>query len=116
MKVKGTPRRVADAANDRRRGAVDRLLLLIGGYRARPRAGARHRPEFRPAARICAERHDRARRKSVPDGEVRFTRPPADQRFLEPYSGAYFQISGKGQEVFPSRSLWDRRLKVDHAA
>lgn len=48
-----------------------------------------------------------------PDGEVRFTRPPADQRFLEPYSGAYFQISGKGQETFPSRSLWDRRLTAD---
>jgi signal transduction histidine kinase len=50
-----------------------------------------------------------------PEGEVRFSRPPADQRFLEPYSGAYFQISGKGQEVFPSRSLWDRQLKVDAA-
>jgi len=48
-----------------------------------------------------------------PAGEVRFSRPPADQRFLEPYSGAYFQISGVGQESFPSRSLWDRRLKVD---
>jgi len=48
-----------------------------------------------------------------PDGEVRFTRPPADQRFLEPYSGAYFQISGTGEETFPSRSLWDRRLIVD---
>ena len=48
-----------------------------------------------------------------PDGEVHFTRPPADQRFLETYSGAYFQISGAGQEIFPSRSLWDRRLKVD---
>ena len=48
-----------------------------------------------------------------PSGEVRFTRAPADQRFLEPYSGAYFQISGEGQEPFPSRSLWDRRLKVD---
>jgi len=48
-----------------------------------------------------------------PDGEVRFTRPPADQRFLEPYSGAYFQISGEGQETFPSRSLWDRRLTAD---
>ncbi|MCA1653485.1 MAG: sensor histidine kinase N-terminal domain-containing protein, partial [Sphingomonadales bacterium] len=42
-----------------------------------------------------------------PGGEVRFTRPPADQRFLETYSGAYFQISGKGAEIFPSRSLWD---------
>jgi signal transduction histidine kinase len=48
-----------------------------------------------------------------PEGEVRFSRPPADQRFLEPYSGAYFQISGQGQETFPSRSLWDRRLRVD---
>jgi signal transduction histidine kinase len=48
-----------------------------------------------------------------PDNDVRFSRPPADQRFLEPYSGAYFQISGRGQETFPSRSLWDRRLKVD---
>ena len=48
-----------------------------------------------------------------PAGEVRFSRPPADQRFLEPYSGAYFQISGSGQEAFPSRSLWDRRLRVD---
>ena len=48
-----------------------------------------------------------------PDGEVRFSRPPADQRFLEPYSGAYFQISGEGQETFPSRSLWDRRLRAN---
>ncbi len=48
-----------------------------------------------------------------PAGEVRFTRAPADQRFLEPYSGAYFQISGKGQQDFPSRSLWDRKLRID---
>jgi signal transduction histidine kinase len=48
-----------------------------------------------------------------PDGEVRFTRPPADQRFVEPYSGLYFQISGAGADTFPSRSLWDRRLRVD---
>jgi signal transduction histidine kinase len=48
-----------------------------------------------------------------PDGEVRFNRPPADQRFLEPYSGVYFQVSGAGADTFPSRSLWDRRLKVN---
>ena len=48
-----------------------------------------------------------------PDGEVRFTRPPADQQFIEPYSGLYFQISGVGADTFPSRSLWDRRLRVD---
>jgi signal transduction histidine kinase len=50
-----------------------------------------------------------------PDGEVRFNRPPADQRFVEPYSGLYFQISGSGAETFPSRSLWDRRLRVTSA-
>ena len=48
-----------------------------------------------------------------PVGEVRFTRPPADQRFVEAYSGIYFQITGQGAETFASRSLWDRRLKVD---
>ncbi|NUR45049.1 MAG: HAMP domain-containing histidine kinase [Sphingomonas sp.] len=47
-----------------------------------------------------------------PDGEVRFSRAPADQRFIEPYSGLYFQISGTGVDSFPSRSLWDRRLRV----
>ena len=50
-----------------------------------------------------------------PDGEVRFNRPPADQRFLEPYSGVYFQVSGEGADTFPSRSLWDRRLRVEAA-
>lgn len=47
-----------------------------------------------------------------PDGEVRFSRAPAEQRFIQPYSGLYFQISGAGADTFPSRSLWDRRLRV----
>ncbi|WP_254620914.1 ATP-binding protein [Sphingomonas sp. CL5.1] len=45
-----------------------------------------------------------------PDGEVIFNREPADQRFLEPYSGLYWQVSARGREPFPSRSLWDRQL------
>lgn len=51
-----------------------------------------------------------------PDGEIFFNRPLGDQRFLEPNSGLYWQISGKGHEDFPSRSLWDRTLKAhgDH--
>jgi len=48
-----------------------------------------------------------------PDGEVFFNRPLGDQRFLEPNSGLYWQISGNGHEDFPSRSLWDRSLKVE---
>jgi signal transduction histidine kinase len=47
-----------------------------------------------------------------PIGEVRFNRQPADQRFVEPYSGLYFQISGAGADTYVSRSLWDRRLRV----
>jgi signal transduction histidine kinase len=51
-----------------------------------------------------------------PDGEVFFNRPLGDQRFLEPNSGLYWQIFGKGHDVFGSRSLWDRTLKIssDH--
>jgi signal transduction histidine kinase len=47
-----------------------------------------------------------------PDGEIRMNRPLGDQRFLEPNSGLYWQITGKGAIPFPSRSLWDRALKV----
>jgi signal transduction histidine kinase len=46
-----------------------------------------------------------------PDGEIYFNRPLGDQRFLEPNSGFYWQISGEGHEPFPSRSLWDRTLE-----
>jgi signal transduction histidine kinase len=90
------------------------LLLLIGGYgldRVLTRGIVQNfdqQLEYVLNAMIGAS-------EIGPDGEVRFTRPPADQRFLEPYSGAYFQISGNGQESFPSRSLWDRRLKYDQA-
>ncbi len=45
-----------------------------------------------------------------PDGEVRMIEPLGDQRFLEPYSGLYWQISGGRQEPYSSRSLWERRL------
>ena len=48
-----------------------------------------------------------------PDSEVRFNRPLGDQRFLEPYSGLYWQVSAPGHEPFRSRSLWDRALRVD---
>ncbi|MBV9883607.1 MAG: HAMP domain-containing histidine kinase [Sphingomonadaceae bacterium] len=50
-----------------------------------------------------------------PDGNLMFNREPADQRFLEPYSGLYYQITGGNTEPFQSRSLWDRRLAIaDH--
>ena len=45
-----------------------------------------------------------------PEGEVRFDRPLGDQRYFEPYSGLYWQVSAPGHDPFPSRSLWDRRM------
>jgi signal transduction histidine kinase len=57
-----------------------------------------------------------------PEGEVRFNRQPADQRFVEPYSGLYFQVTDLPENhcrlrdesplCYVSRSLWDRRLRV----
>jgi signal transduction histidine kinase len=45
-------------------------------------------------------------------GDVRLLRPLGDQRFAEPYSGLYWQVSGGGHAPFPSRSLWDRQLSL----
>jgi signal transduction histidine kinase len=42
--------------------------------------------------------------------EVRFLRALGDQRFYEPYSGLYWQVTAPGQDPFRSRSLWDRQL------
>ena len=47
-----------------------------------------------------------------PDGEVVLSYPLSDRRFLRPNSGYYWQISAAGHDDFPSRSLWDRKLKV----
>jgi signal transduction histidine kinase len=47
-----------------------------------------------------------------PVGEVVTNRPLADQRFIEPNSGLYFQVSGKGFDDWASFSLWDRTLKL----
>jgi len=113
----------AVALNERRGGALTRrmitvaalwigVLLLAGGYsldRVLTRslvANFDAQLNYVLNAMIAAS-------EIGPDGEVHFNRPPADQRFLEPYSGVYFQISGQDADTFPSRSLWDRRLKVE---
>lgn len=51
-----------------------------------------------------------------PNGEVYFYRTLGDQRFLEPGSGLYWQISGGDFDPWPSRSLWDRTLKLQGTA
>jgi signal transduction histidine kinase len=47
-----------------------------------------------------------------PLGDVWFNRPLADQRFLEPNSGLYYQVNGEGHDAYWSRSLWDRTLLI----
>ena len=119
------PEKAASGMTRRRGGSLTRrmigiaalwiaVLLLLGGY-ALDRVLSRSivasfdaQLEYVLNAMIAAS-------EIGPGGEVRFTRAPADQRFLEPYSGAYFQISGKGAPDFPSRSLWDRKLTIDRA-
>lgn len=47
-----------------------------------------------------------------PFGEVRNNRPLGDQRYLEPNSGYYWQISGGEFLPYLSRSLWDEPLEI----
>ena len=77
------------------------VLLLIGGF-ALDRVLSRQIIENFDAQLERVLKSMIGASEIGPDGEVRFSRPPADQRFLEPYSGVYFQISGAGQETFPS--------------
>ena len=84
-------------------------LLLIGGFVLE-----------RAVSRIIVDSFDErlasvlnaliATAEIGPDGEIRLSRALGDQRFQEPYSGLYWQISAIGQEPYRSRSLWDRAL------
>ena len=91
------------------------VLLLGGGYALNQVLTASLIQNFDEQLEYVLNNALIASSEIGPDGEVRFNRPPADQRFLEPYSGIYFQVSGPGADTFPSRSLWDRRLRVNSA-
>jgi signal transduction histidine kinase len=86
-------------------------LLLIGGF-ALDRVLSRSIVESFDNQLVFVLNSIIASSEIDPIGEVRFNRPPADQRFVEPYSGLYYQISGVGADTYASRSLWDRRLRV----
>ena len=96
-------------------------LLLIGGF-ALDRILTRSISESFNNQLVFVLNSMIASSEIGPQGEVRFNRPPADQRFVEPYSGLYFQITDvpgnscrlhdESPFCYPSRSLWDRRLHV----
>ncbi|HEY6814106.1 MAG TPA: HAMP domain-containing sensor histidine kinase [Croceibacterium sp.] len=87
------------------------ILLLVGGF-------ALNRTLTDLLTRQFDEQLDTVMKAMIasseigPDGEVLYNRSLGDQRFLEPNSGRYWQISGEGQEDYPSRSLWDRTLQL----
>lgn len=49
-----------------------------------------------------------------PEGQFRFNQPLADQRFVTPYSGWYWQVSAEGMGPMRSRSLWDFAFEPLH--
>lgn len=49
-----------------------------------------------------------------PAGEFTFNQMLADQRFMTPYSGWYWQVSEDGRAPVRSRSLWDYELDARH--
>nr|WP_298930016.1 HAMP domain-containing sensor histidine kinase [uncultured Erythrobacter sp.] len=91
------------------------MLLLLGGVAldrtlaSQVRSNFDEQLEYVLTAMIASAEID-------PFGDVYFYRSLGDQRFLEPNSGFYWQISGGETEAWPSRSLWDRTLEVkgDH--
>jgi len=87
------------------------LLLGIGGFALDRAVGALLRRTF--DEQLGSTLNSMLASAEVgPDGEVRFGRALADQRFFEPYSGLYWQVVTPGQPPFRSRSLWDRRLST----
>ena len=88
------------------------IVLLLGGGIALERtltsqvqANFDEQLEFQLTAMVASAEIDSF-------GEVWFYRTLGDQRFLEPNSGLYWQISGTGYDPYPSRSLWDRTLDL----
>ena len=119
--------RVDTAIKSSRRGSLARrmgliaagwisVLLLAGGFAldrtltAQVENNFDEQLEYQLTAMIASAEIDSF-------GEVWFYRTLGDQRFLEPNSGLYWQISGGDFDPYPSRSLWDRTLEVrrDHS-
>jgi signal transduction histidine kinase len=90
------------------------ILLLVGGIAlertlsSQVESNLDDRLNYMLTAMIASAEVD-------PMGEVFFNRSLGDQRFLEPNSGLYWQISGEGIEPYPSRSLWDRTLTLERS-
>lgn len=87
------------------------LLLVIGGLTLERVIGQAITTNFDDNIEYLLTAMIRASEVG-PDSNVRLIEPLGEQRFFEPYSGLYWQISGTGNEPERSRSLWDRTLDV----
>ena len=106
-------------ADDRRRGAMDRRAAADRRLRARPRAVSLGRRRASTTSSCIVLNSMIGSSEIGPDGEVRFNRAarrPALRRSLFRASISRSRtagtIAGRAPTPFPSRSLWDRRLRV----
>jgi signal transduction histidine kinase len=88
------------------------LLLLVGGFALNSLLGNAITANFDDGLDYVLTQMIAAAEIGT-NGEVVFSRPPGDPRFVEPYSGLYWQVNGEGFAPRVSRSLWDRLLKAD---
>ena len=95
------------------------ILLLVGGLALDRAITSLIRNQFDEQLAITVNAMV-ASSEIDPFGDVRLNRILGDQRFLEPNSGYYWQISAEGRENFASfslvadasRSLWDSTLDI----
>ena len=109
------PKRAPRASLARRMGVIAAgwiIVLLLGGgialertLTAQVQGNFDEQLEYQLTAMVTSAEVDSF-------GAVWFERSLGDQRYLEPNSGVYWQISGTGFEPWPSRSLWDRTLDL----
>ena len=120
--VEGNPANETAAIIPQKRGSLARrmgfiaavwiIVLLLGGgialertLTAQVKSNFDEQLEYQLTSMVASAEIDSF-------GEVWFYRTLGDQRFLEPNSGLYWQISGEGYDPYPSRSLWDRTLDL----
>jgi signal transduction histidine kinase len=90
------------------------ILLVLGASAVGLSALFGAHVERRAIAEMAAKLDQVLAGLDLAEGQLVMTGAPADARFLQPYSGHYWQITLPGQTL-RSRSLWDRGIALTTA-
>jgi len=90
------------------------ILLVLGASAVGLSALFGAHVERRAIAEMAAKLDQVLAGLDLAEGQLVMTGAPADARFLQPYSGHYWQITLPGQTL-RSRSLWDRGIALPTA-